>query len=208
MIAKDAAPTDRNVYIVDDDSSVRRSLMKLLRAAGFAPVAYATPLEFLEDCKGLPAGCVLLDVRMPGMDGLETQAELTSRGVDLPLVLMTAQGDITTAVDAMKRGAVDFIEKPFDDLRLINAITRSLDIAHAGRTREIAEAAGKVSSLSPREREVLDALVVGHSNKVIAHHLNISVRTVEVHRAKMLERLDVRGLGEAVRLAVMAGFTR
>lgn len=195
--------TDRIVHVVDDDPGVRRSLCRLLRASGFEPTAYSTPSQLLDNCASFLGGCVLLDVRMPGMDGLETQAELKARAVDLPVIMMTAQGDVATAVRAMKAGAIDYIEKPFDDLRLISAIELALS-SPAGPADEIGEAADRISSLSPREREVLNGLVIGHSNKEIAHDLQISVRTVELHRAKMLERLGARGLGEAVRLAVMA----
>lgn len=204
MTTADAMATDRNVYIVDDDAVFRRSLSKLLRIASFEPTGYATPLEFLENCTELPTGCVLLDLRMPVMDGLATQAELKRRGVWLPIVMVSAQRDVAAAVEAMKGGAVDFIEKPFEESRLIAAIVTALDVFHT--TCDMAIAAAKISSLTHRECQVLDGLVAGHSNKVIAHDLQISVRTVEVHRANMLGRLGVHGLGEAVRLAVMAGF--
>jgi two-component system response regulator FixJ len=208
MPAEPADSTDATVHILDDDPGIRRSLERLLSSAGFDPKTYPTPFEFLKSCSAVSAGCVLLDVRMPGMDGLEIQARLNDLAVDLPVIIMTSQGDVASAVRAMKAGAIDYIEKPFDDARLISALRLALNRSHAERFNEMAEAAEKISSLSRREREVLDALVVGNSNKVIAHDLQISVRTVEVHRANMLERLGASGLGEAVRLAVIAGFTR
>ena len=142
---------------------------------------------------------------MPGIDGLELQALLNRLGFRLPIVVMTGHGDVATAVQAMKAGAVDFIEKPCDDERLLGAIRRALTVAGpAARNRETAAAAQRIATLSARERQVFDALTVGHPNKVVAFDLGISVRTVEVHRARMLERLGVRSLAEAIRLAVLA----
>jgi two-component system response regulator FixJ len=142
---------------------------------------------------------------MPGIDGLELQALLNRLGFRLPIVVMTGHGDVATAVQAMKAGAVDFIEKPCDDERLLGAIRQALTVAGpAARNRETAAATQRIATLSARERQVLDALTVGHPNKVVAFDLGISVRTVEVHRARMLERLGVRSLAEAIRLAVLA----
>jgi two-component system, LuxR family, response regulator FixJ len=198
-------PSERTVHIVDDDAAVRRSLERLLQAAGFETVAYATPLVFLEAAPELSGGCLLLDQRMPELNGLEVQARLNALQLNLPIIIMTAHGDVQTAVRAMKGGAVDFIEKPYDDEVLISTIEAAL--ASAGqhdRGREAREAAQRVATLSPREREVLDALVAGHPNKVIAYDLGISVRTVEVHRARMMARLGIRQLAEAIRIAIMA----
>jgi two-component system response regulator FixJ len=159
-------------------------------------------MAFLAVAPGLSSGCVLLDVRMPGMDGLTLLAKLDNH---LPVVVMTGQGDVQTAVRAMKAGAVDFIEKPYEDEVLIKAIELALLLPRqSDRNREASEAAQRVAALSPRERQVLDALVAGRPNKVIAYDLGISARTVEVHRARMMERLGVRQLAEAIRLAVMA----
>ena len=196
---------DRTVHVVDDDAAVRRSLERLLDTAGFRVVSYDSSSAFLEAARGLSAGCVLLDIQMPGVDGLEVQARLNRLGVRLPVIVMTAHGDVARAVQAMKAGAVDFLEKPFDDETLLNGIEAAL--ARAGRRvgdREAVEAAQRIATLSPREREVLDGLVAGRPNKVIAFDLGISVRTVEVHRARMMERLGTRKLADAVRLAVLA----
>jgi two-component system response regulator FixJ len=200
-----AVPNDRTVHIVDDDADVRRSLERLLDAAGFDPVSYATPKVFLDAAPGLSAGCLLLDLRMPGMGGLELQVRLNERGSRVPIIVMTAQGDVPTAVKAMKAGAVDFIEKPYDDDVLIAAIEAALAKAEKpDRSVDVADAARRIAALSRREREVLDALMAGRPNKVIAFDLGISVRTVEVHRARMMDRLGTRQLAEAIRLAVLA----
>jgi two-component system response regulator FixJ len=162
-------------------------------------------MAFLEAVPRLSEGCVLLDVRMPKLDGLAVQAQLAKLECSLPVIVITGQGDVQTAVRAMKAGAVDFIEKPFDDQVLIDAIEAAL--SRSGRLqpgREAIEAVERLAALSPREREVLDALMAGHPNKVIAYDLGISVRTVEVHRARMMHRLGVRQLAEAIRLAVIA----
>jgi two-component system response regulator FixJ len=196
------------VHIIDDDAPVRRSLERLLQSAGLKTVAHKTALDFLEAAPGLSAGCILLDIRMPGMDGLELQARLNHLGCCLPLIAMTGHGDVVTAVRAMKAGAIDFLEKPFDDEHLLGAIEEAM--AHpprAARQRaaaEAAEAAERIARLSRREREVLDGLVAGRANKAIADDLGISVRTVEVHRVRMLARLQTRHLADAIRLAVIS----
>ena len=196
---------ERIVYIVDDDAAVARSLKILLLSAGIISTAYESAADFLAAIGGLRPGCLLLDVWMPGMTGLELQDRLKAIGFSMPIVVMTEQGDTQTAVKAMKAGAVDFIEKPFDDESLLATLDEAW--AKAGelaRSDESAEALDRVSSLTPREREVLGAMVEGRLNKTIAFDLGISVRTVEAHRARLFERLGVNGLAEAVRLAVLA----
>jgi len=196
---------DRTVHVVDDDPAVRRSLERLLDAAGFHVVSYQSPAAFLNAASGLSAGCVLLDIRMPGVDGLEVQTRLNRLRVNLPVIVMTGHGDVPSAVRAMKAGAVDFLEKPFDDETLLNAIGGAF--AKASRLigdREAVRAGQRIATLSPREREVLDALLAGRPNKVIAFDLNISVRTVEVHRARMMGRLGTKQFADAIRLAMMA----
>ena len=195
----------RFVHVVDDDPAIRRSLERLLDAVGFRVASYATPTAFLGVAQALAMGCVLLDLRMPEMDGFEVQARLLLINPDLPVIVITAQGDVQTAVRAMKAGAVDFIEKPYCDDALITAIESALNTGAAnGRAADIAAAAVLIDTLSPREREVLEALVAGQPNKVIAFTLGISVRTVEIHRSRMMDRLGVRQLGQAVRLSVLA----
>jgi two-component system response regulator FixJ len=198
-------PTERLVYVIDDDAGVRHSLERLLDAAGFRVVSYETPAGFLIAAPDLPAGCIVLDIRMPDMDGLELQARLIELGISFPVIVMTGQGDVQRAVRAMKAGAADFIEKPFSDDVLFNAIAAAFARPNrSDRMQEAEEAAKRIAKLSPREREVLDALVAGRPNKIIAFDLGLSVRTVEVHRARMMDRLGVGQFAEAVRLAVMA----
>jgi two-component system, LuxR family, response regulator FixJ len=197
--------TERIVHVVDDDPAVCRSLGQLLYSGDFECIAYESAVAFLEAMPGISAGCVLLDIKMPEIDGFAMQGQLAHLGFNLPVIVITGDGDISTAVAAMKGGAVDFIEKPFDDKRLFASIETALADARPSRTdREAAEAAERIATLSPRERQVLNGLVAGRPNKVIAHDLGISVRTVEVHRARMLERLGTRRLAEAIRLAVLA----
>jgi two-component system response regulator FixJ len=198
---------ERFIYVVDDDPAIRRSLERLLDAFGFQTASYATPKAFLDVAGSLLGGCVLLDLRMPEMDGFEAHARLRLINPDLPVIVVTAQGDVQTAVRAMKAGAVDFIEKPYSDDALIAAIESALkNSAAKDRADDIAAAAALINTLSPRERQVLEALVAGQPNKVIAFGLGISVRTVEVHRSRMMDRLGVHQFAEAVRLLVLASF--
>jgi two-component system response regulator FixJ len=196
---------EQTVFVVDDDAAVCRSLERLLDSAGLRVIFYETSFAFLDAAPNLVPGCALLDVKMPGLDGLQLQALLLQRNIPLPVIMMTGQSDVQSAVRAMSAGAVDYIEKPYSDDALLKAIEAAL--ARAGRAdigRETAEAAERIATLSPREREVLDALVAGRPHKVIAFDLGISVRTVEVHRARMMERLGVRQFAQAIRLAVLA----
>jgi two-component system response regulator FixJ len=196
---------ERTVYVLDDDEAVLRSLERLLRSANFEPITFDHPDRFLTAAKTFKTGCVLLDVRLPGMSGLDVQTRLLKMRNDLAVIVVTGQGDIQTAVRAMKAGASDFLEKPYSDHTLLGSIETAFGKeCHSDRDRDIAEAARRVASLSPREREVLDGLLAGRPNKLIAYDLGISVRTVEVHRARMMERLGMRQLAEVIRLGVMA----
>ena len=197
---------ERPIYIVDDDAAFRRSVERLLRSAGLTAVSFESGAAFLKVAPDLVDGCVILDVRMPGMGGLELQKKLKSLGFKLPIIVMTLKGDLETAVRAMKGGAVDFIEKPFDDDGLLVAINAALALAPGppSHHRESIEAAKRVARLSPREHQVLDGVVAGRMTKQIAFDLGISARTVEEHRARMLARLGARSPAEAVRLAVLA----
>ena len=194
------------VYVVDDDAAVRDSLAFLLNSAGLAVQTYDSATHFLAAAPGLGAGCVLTDVRMPDLDGLALQRRLTEAGVTLPVIVMTGHGDIPIAVAALKAGAVDFLEKPFDDERLIAAVRAALQASAAARQKDVAAAgvAARLGSLTPREREVLDLLVAGNPNKTIAYDLGASPRTVEVHRARVMEKMGVRSVAELVRLVLGA----
>ena len=197
-------PTERTIHVVDDDAAVRHSLERLLGSMGLATVSYTTPGAFLLAAPHLLGGCVLLDVKMPGISGLEVQARLRPIGFVPPIIVITGQGDIQTAVLAMKAGAFDFLEKPYEDEVLLAAIEAALAASPDDHIHQAVDSARRIARLSPREREVLDGLVAGASNKVIAFDLGLSVRTVEVHRARMMERLGTRQLAEAIRLAVLA----
>jgi two-component system response regulator FixJ len=198
-------PVERTVYVLDDDQAVLRSLERLLSSANYEPITFDRPDLFLTAAKTFKTGCVLLDVRLPGMSGLEVLAQLNRMRSDLSVIIVTAQGDIQTAVRAMKAGASDFLEKPYS----VDVLLRSIEVAlekeqRTARDRDIADAVRRIGILSPREKEVLDGLMAGRPNKLIAYQLGISVRTVEVHRARMMERLGARQLAEVIRLGVMA----
>ena len=197
----------KRVYLVDDDEAIRRSASFMLRASGYAVTTFGTGVEFLGAVEGLEPGCILLDVRMPEMSGLEVQQALREKGVAYPVVVMTGHGDVTVAVQAMKGGAIDFIEKPFDKGMLMEAMTdgfAQLGQANTNLSRR-EEAQARLRVLTPRELEVLEGLVRGHPNKTIAYDLSISPRTVEVHRANLMQKLNVASLSEALRVAFAAG---
>ena len=194
------------IYLVDDDELVRRSISFMLKTSGFAVRAYGSGIDFLKDAKTLDPGCILLDIRMPDMDGLEVQRELAARGVAMPVVVLTGHGDVATAVEAMKNGASDFIEKPFEKAVLLEAIERATErLARADESAASErDAKVRIAALTPRERDVLRELARGHPNKTIAYDLGISPRTVEVHRANVMTKLGVRSLSEALRIAFAA----
>ena len=197
--------TERTVYVLDDDAAVLRSLERLLSSANFKPVTFDHPDVFLTAATTFKTGCVLLDVRLPGMSGLDVQAQLLKMRNDLAVIVVTGQGDIQTAVRAMKAGAADFLEKPYSDHALLGSIEATFRKENRPDSdRDIAEAVRRLANLTPRERDVLDGLVAGRPNKLIAYDLGISVRTIEVHRARMMERLGAGQLAEAIRLGVMA----
>ena len=193
------------VYIVDDDDGVRDSVRLLLETAGIPVQTYDRAATFLDAAPGL-AGCVLTDIAMPGMDGFELQTRLKEDAARLSVIVMTGQADIPRAVRAMKAGAIDFLEKPFNETQLLDAVRRGLDRSRLLETAEAAsaEAASRIASLTPREREVLDLLVAGLPNKVIAVRLGASPRTIEVHRARVFEKLGAKSLPDLVRLAMTA----
>ena len=199
------AEAQRLVHLVDDDEGVRHSASFMLRTSNFVVKTYASGIELLGQ-KDLPDGCILLDVRMPEMGGLEVQAELRRRGRLHPVIVMTGHGEIGIAVEAMKAGAVDFIEKPFEKAILVDALGEGFArLERAGKAHARTEAAeAKLKVLTPREREVLEGLARGFPNKTIAYDLGISARTVEVHRANVMTKLGVPSLSEALRIAFAA----
>jgi two-component system response regulator FixJ len=200
------SPEVRLVHLVDDDASVRRSVGFMLKTSGYQVQTYESGLDLLKRSMDLNPGCILLDIRMPGMDGLEVQQALQDNGVALPVVIMTGHGDVGLAVKAMKAGAVDFIEKPFEK----DALLASLQEAFQRLSRKEAtkdskkDAEVRLHALTPRERDVLDGLAQGLPNKTIAYDLGISPRTVEIHRANLMTKLAVRSLSEALRIAFAA----
>ena len=195
------------IYVVDDDEAIRRSLSFLLKTSGYAVRLFEGGKPFLKTAADLPPGCVLLDVRMPDIDGLEVQRELRARGIMLPVIIMTGHGDIDMAVAAMKAGACDFIEKPFEKAALLGCVesARRLSAADRGANAQAEEAKARLNILTDRERDVLDGLVEGLPNKTIAYDLGISPRTVEIHRANLMQKLEVKSLAEALRIAFHAG---
>jgi FixJ family two-component response regulator len=195
------------VHVVDDDPAVRRSLAWLLEGEGLVVQTHASAEDFLGALMPEQPGCALVDLRMPGMSGLELQQALAARGVALPIVFVTAHGDVPLAVTAMRRGAVDFIEKPFNDEALIEAVHRALgaDARQRGSDEERAEFRSRIATLSPREREVLEAVVTGKPNKLIAATLGISIKTVEVHRGRVMDKIGAGSLAALVRLVVQHG---
>jgi two-component system response regulator FixJ len=198
-----------HVHVIDDDMAVLRSIGRLLRSAGYETFLYDGPYALLSATDTLAEGCILLDFRMPEMDGLTLLQELRLRRVDLPVILMTGHADLGTVTEADRLGAADFLEKPFPEERLFRAIDSAMHEMPANNNsgtydQAIREAAGRIAALSRREREVLLALARGDAQKTIAYDLGISARTVEIHRARMLRRLGVRNLAEAIRLVAIA----
>lgn len=200
----------RIIHLVDDEDAIRRAASFALKTAGFGVQTYTSGIEFLKTARSAPVGCVILDVRMPDMDGLEVQATMAERGINMPVIVLTGHGDISVAVQAMKAGAVDFLEKPFEKAALLQAVSRAfgrIDDANV-RTIEASDAQVRIAALTPREQEVLEGLANGYPNKTIAYDLGCSSRTVEVHRASLMSKLEVRNLSEALRIAFAAGLGR
>ncbi len=193
-----------SVFIVDDDPDIRDSLALLLSASGYASKAYESASSFLASEAPESVGCLIVDVQMPEMDGIALQKELVARRSPLQVIVMTGHADIPIAVGAMKAGAVDFLEKPFDEPVLLDSVRRAIDRASmAGDlVKEARGAAARLALLTDREHQVLDLIVAGKANKVIAHELSISPRTVEIHRARVMEKMDAGNLADLVRKAL------
>jgi len=200
-------PADLIVYIVDDDDAVRDSLSVLLESKAYTVRSFGSAPEFLAAAPSLPVGCLIADIRMPEMDGLELQQRLIERSLHFPMIVITGHGDVPLAVRAMKAGAIDFIEKPFASEAILDSLAAA--VVHLATPHEQdpmrAAAAAKLALLSPREREVLEGLLAGLPNKSIAYDLAISPRTVEIHRARAMDKMGARSLSELIRLTLAAG---
>jgi len=199
VTAHAAGPT---VYVVDDDEMFRKSLHWLLESVGLPVAAFATAAEFLDAYRAGDPGCLVLDIRMPGMSGLQLQDELAARGVRLPIVFLTAHGDVPMAVAAVKKGAVDFVQKPYNDQRLLDVVQDALqrDADTRATDERHQRTAGLIAAMTPREREVMNAVVAGKTNKVIADELGVAVKTIEAHRARMMDKMGAGSVAELVRL--------
>lgn len=197
---------DKVVHIIDDDDDARESLAFLLATADVEVHAYESAAAFLKALPAVTGGCIITDVRMPDIDGMELLRRLHNAGILLPVIVMTGHGDVTLAVEAMKLGAVDFLEKPFDDDALLASVRMALSRNRIDSEHELhkAEVKERIASLSPREQQVLEGLIAGHPNKTIAFDLGISARTVEVYRANLMTKMQAHSLSELVRLALLA----
>ena len=196
---------DAIVFIVDDDEAVRQSTAWLIESIGLKVNSFVSADDFLENYNN-ESGCIVMDVRMPGMSGLEAQEEMKNRGINLPLIFITGHGDVPMAVRALKRGAFDFIEKPFNDQLLLDAVQRGLKQSSEARESLLLNESidKRISSLTPREHEVMLRVTEGKPNKVIAHELNVSIKTVEVHRARMMEKMEASSVAELVKVTMHA----
>ncbi|HEY4078946.1 MAG TPA: response regulator FixJ [Rhizomicrobium sp.] len=196
---------EQHVFVVDDDPGVRDSIRMLLESVPLTVVSFPSAKSFLNDAAE-KNGCLVADIRMPDMSGLELQEEIIRREMSLPVIIITGHGDVPLAVQAMKAGAVDFIEKPFDDNRIVASIGHALELGSRARNRtaEAKVAKSLLLQLTPRERSVLDRLIRGRSNKVAAHELGISPRTIEIHRAHIMDKMKAMNLSDLVRIALAA----
>ncbi len=195
---------DQRIFVVDDDQDARDSLATLLAASGYKTETFESAKKFLACGGANAAGCVIADIRMPDMDGLELQEELVRKGAALAVIIVTGHADVPLAVRAMKAGAVDFLEKPFDETALLASVSRAFDLAKpsANRLAVNKDAEERFTQLTERERQVLQLIVDGHANKVIAYHLSISPRTVELHRARVMDKMLARSVAELVRMTL------
>ena len=203
--SKSNMPTEPTDFIVDDDQAVRDSLRSLVESVGIAVRTYSSAQAFLDDYDPRQTGCLVLDVRMPGASGIELQERLRETGSKIPIIVMTGHADVVTAVRAMKAGAVDFLEKPFSDQLLLDQVHRCIerDAERRAEDAEAQEIIGRRAELTPRQRRVMDMVVGGERNRVIAQHLGISLKTVEAHRAKVMEKMRAHSVAELVKLAAL-----
>jgi two-component system, LuxR family, response regulator FixJ len=200
-------PHNARVFVIDDDAAMRDSLEFLLGTAGFAVTPFDSAVQFLDALPHLGFGCLVTDIRMPEVDGIELLKRLKTASIKLPVVVMTGHGDVPLAVEAMKLGAIDFLEKPFEDERLIGMLKMALEqsIKNTKVVGDTVELAARLASLSPRERQIMEGLVAGLSNKMIAKEYDISPRTVEVYRANVMTKMQAANISELVKLAIRSG---
>ena len=193
------------VHIVDDDKAIRDSLAMLMKSVGYESKPYDSAEMFLNKADLCAPGCLIVDIRMHGISGLELQQLLNNKGIKIPVIIITGHGDVPMAVQAMKAGAIDFLEKPYDNELLVARIKQCLSEVSRSqvKSRIVAEAKARISHLTPREKEVMNLLVAGKHNKIIAKELNISVRTAEAHRAKVMKKLHAESLSDVVRLTLV-----
>jgi two-component system, LuxR family, response regulator FixJ len=198
---------DAVIYVIDDDEAVRQSLEFLLKTAGLTVRGFDSAKAFIEVLPQIRSGCIITDVRMPGITGIDLLRKVKELGLDVPVIVITGHGDISLAVEAMKIGAVDFLEKPFDDDTLLASVRGSLSRSadQVQRNAELSQINDRLAALSNRERQVLDGLVAGKANKVIAFDLGISPRTVEIYRANLMTKMAANSLSDLVRMAMTAG---
>jgi two-component system response regulator FixJ len=194
------------IYVVDDDDTFRSSLQWLLESVGLAVRTFANAAEFLDAYVPGAPGCLVLDIRMPGMSGLQLQDQLASRGIGIPVIFLTGHGDVPMAVAAVKKGALDFLQKPYNDQQLLDVVNAALkrDVELREQEARSRQIAGLVTSMTPREREVMDAVVSGKSNKMIAEELGVTIKTVEAHRARVMEKMGAESLAHLVHLVMAA----
>jgi FixJ family two-component response regulator len=198
------APSDATVFVVDDDVRLRRTLVAMLESRGIKSETYGTGAEILEAREHLRSGCLLIDVRLPDMSGLELHKQLLAGGVNLPVIIITGYADVPTAVAALKVGAVDFLEKPFKIEALLERVSHALELDRQARQRQatVTEMENRLARLTPREREVLEQVIAGLRSKAIARELGISARTVEFHRARILEKMEAQSISHLVNMVL------
>jgi FixJ family two-component response regulator len=198
-------PVHQQIFIIDDDEAVRDSIALLLKSEGYLVKTYESGIRFLEEVSPYTPGCIVVDIRMPSMTGLELADELNNRNTSMPILFITGHGDVPMAVEAMKKGALEFIQKPFDDQELIDKVDEALNIdaenRHVNAKRD--EIRDRLEQLTPRENQVLDMILNGMANKVIAIELELSQRTVEIHRARVMEKMEAKSLAGLVQMVIM-----
>jgi len=200
----DDSSTEQTVFVVDDDQAIRHAMRLLMESVGHECEVFESANEFIEKVPNDRPGCLLLDIRMPGMSGLELQEKLAQQGSTLPIIFITGHGDVPMAVDAMQNGAFDFIQKPFRDQELLDRISDVLKVEESQRSEleKLGNINERIAKLTNREREVMDLVVTGKANKVIAYELSVSQRTVEIHRARVMEKMEARSLADLVRMHI------